>query len=74
MGTTIGNKNHSPLLRTQCEQEKVLRFIWEEIADAANSDEFLTNLKTAIKANNIKELENLLKEQTKFKTQTVQMD
>jgi hypothetical protein len=41
-------------------KRKYYALSWDEIADAAEEDEFLTNLKSAIMANNTKKMEELL--------------
>ena len=42
-------------------ERKFYSLSWQAIADAANEDEFLLDLKNAMKTNNVKKMENLLK-------------
>jgi hypothetical protein len=56
----LNNRNRADCFVLNVKERKYYSLSWQAIADAANEDEFLLDLKNATKTNNVKKMEKLL--------------
>ena len=60
-GNKLINRNKTKCYVHNVNERKYYALSWQSISDAANEDEFLLDLKGAMKINNVKKIEELLK-------------